>query len=503
MIEWFVEVASILPTLFAGYCIQFFCGRFAEPKLSRVKGARWAVGIVWVLIRLAGGKLFWQMDSAVLVARLLFDTALLFTFCVCWYEGNLLTKVFLTVQFISLHELSFLAGYSFLYLGKSLIDLLAEGMGDSAVSVDSFLTAVNVLSCLSLVVMGTVKCTLLFASTRNIEKNCRDREKGRMGREVVFYLLPAIAGILVSVLVRLLFITITDGVPVLLYERYPALYLIIPMIALVLLGASVYSFQIYQDMKALQEEQAEKMVLENQIAQMQSSIVEMEHLYDGIRAVKHDMKNQMAVLQNLIRKRDGGEEDEIRQYFEGMYQSVEQLDSRAHTGNAVSDAVIENKFRYAAKQVKGIRLDASGFMLPDAVAIEAYDMGIILNNGLDNAIEASVRMREKCPEAEAYIIIRSFVAKNMYFIEIENSFDGMALYRGDGGMPLSTKEDKEAHGIGLKNIRKCAVKYGGGMNTKKSSARDRSDIQMLQNDFVKAITQMTLQNGAANWMKLL
>lgn len=91
----------------------------------------------------------------------------------------------------------------------------------------------------------------------------------------------------------------------------------------------------------------------------------------------------------------------------------------------------------------------------------------------------------------------------MYFIEIENSFDGMALYRGDGGMPLSTKEDKEAHGIGLKNIRKCAVKYGGGMNTKKSSARDRSDIQMLQNDFVKAITQMTLQNGAANWMKLL
>ena len=191
-------------------------------------------------------------------------------------------------------------------------------------------------------------------------------------------------------------------------------------------------------MAALQEERAEKIVLENQITQMQSSMVEMEHLYDGIRSVKHDMKNHMAVLQNLMRKKYSGEDEEIRQYFEGMYQSVEQLDSRVHTGNAVSDAVVGSKFRYAAKKVKGIKLDARGFMLSDAVTIKAYDMGIILNNGLDNAIEACERMREKQPDAEAYITIRSFRAKNMYFIEIENSFDGAVLFHKDSGLPIST-----------------------------------------------------------------
>lgn len=86
-----------------------------------------------------------------------------------------------------------------------------------------------------------------------------------------------------------------------------------------------------------------------------------------------------------------------------MYQAVEQLDSRVHTGNAVSDAVVGSKFRYAAKRVKNIRLDAKGFVLLDAVTIKAYDMGIILNNGLDNAIEACIRMREKQPDSEAYI----------------------------------------------------------------------------------------------------
>ena len=53
---------------------------------------------------------------------------------------------------------------------------------------------------------------------------------------------------------------------------------------------------------------------------------------------------------------------------------------------------------------------------------------------------------------------------DMYFIEIENSFDGVALFHKDSGLPISTKEDKEVHGIGLKNIRKCAVKYGGDMD---------------------------------------
>lgn len=67
-------------------------------------------------------------------------------------------------------------------------------------------------------------------------------------------------------------------------------------------------------------------------------------------------------------------------------------------------------------------------------------------------------------DSETYITIRSFKAKNMYFIEIENSFDGAALFHKDSGLPISTKEDKEVHGIGLKNIRKCAIKYGGDMD---------------------------------------
>ena len=443
MAEWIMGLIGVLLCLFEGYCIQSFFGRFAVPKLCRIRNAGWAgwaAGIAWIVIRAFSEGLFSDTDSVSLIMELLFTFCTLFVFCVCWYQGNILLKIFLAVQFISLRELSFWTGYSLIYIGNGMIEALAHKAGTGMASAEYLPAVAGILSCFVVALVGAARCALLFVSTRKIAGSYCSKQRGRMGKEVAFYLLPSVAGTLVSVLVRLLLITVTDNAPVLLYEKYPALYLIIPMTALVLLGAVVFSFRIYQDMAVLQEERAEKIVLENQITQMQSSMVEMEHLYDGIRSVKHDMKNHMAVLQNLIQKRYSGEDEEIRQYFEGMRQSVEQIDSRVHTGNAVSDAVVGSKFRYAAKKVKGIRLDASKFMLTDSVTIKAYDMGIILNNGLDNAVEACMRMREKQPDAETYITIRSFRAKNMYFIEIENSFDGTAPFDKDSGFPISTKE---------------------------------------------------------------
>lgn len=322
MAEWVMGLISVLLCLFEGYCIQSFFGRFAVPKLYRIRNAGWAAGIAWIVIRAFSEGLFSDTDSVSLIMELLFTFCTLFVFCVCWYQGNVLLKIFLAVQFISLRELSFWTGYSLIYIGNEMIEALAHKAGIGMASAEYLPVAAGILSCFVVALVGAARCALLFVSTRKIAGSYCSKQRGRMGKEVAFYLLPSVAGTLVSVLVRLLLITVTDGAPVLLYEKYPVLYLIIPMIALVLLGAIVFSFRIYQNMAALQEERAEKIILENQITQMQGSMVEMEHLYDGIRSVKHDMKNHMAVLQNLIQKRYSGEDEEIRQYFEGMYQSV-------------------------------------------------------------------------------------------------------------------------------------------------------------------------------------
>ena len=197
---------------------------------------------------------------------------------------------------------------------------------------------------------------------------------------------------------------------------------------------------------------------------MRNSMVEMERLYDDIRSVKHDMKNNMEVLQNLLQRKylSGGKEDEeIKKYFEGIHHAVEQLDNWERTKNAVSDTVINKKFRFAEKEIKNIKLNADSFILPESVNIQSYDIGIILNNGLDNAIEACKRMSVKFPNSETFISIRSFYKRNLFFIKIENRFDGIVKIDKESGYPISTKEESKSQGIGLRNIRNRAKKYSG------------------------------------------
>ncbi len=51
MAEWVMGLISVLLCLFEGYCIQSFFGRFAVPKLCRIRNAGWAAGIAWIVIR--------------------------------------------------------------------------------------------------------------------------------------------------------------------------------------------------------------------------------------------------------------------------------------------------------------------------------------------------------------------------------------------------------------------------------------------------------------------
>ena len=102
---------------------------------------------------------------------LVFNTAVLFLFCVGWYKGNILLKVFLVIQFISLRELAFLAGYSFFYIGNSLIDILVYRAGDSMGSAERLLMAVSVLFCFSVAFVETIEGVMLFSSVRKIVKN--------------------------------------------------------------------------------------------------------------------------------------------------------------------------------------------------------------------------------------------------------------------------------------------------------------------------------------------
>ena len=84
----------------------------------------------------------------------------------------------------------------------------------------------------------------------------------------------------------------------------------------------------------------------------------------------------------------------------------------------------------------------------------AFDISIILNNGLDNAIEAAEK------ENDPHIYLGSYVRENLFFIEMRNTFTGY-LKTDKTGKNLCTLKEEAGHGLGLKNIKSCAAKYYG------------------------------------------
>lgn len=97
-----------------------------------------------------------------------------------------------------------------------------------------------------------------------------------------------------------------------------------------------------------------------------------------------------------------------------------------------------------------------------------FDMGIILNNLLDNAIEAC----EKLETGKGFIRLSMKRKKQFLLIDVENSFDGaVPMQMGGGFIPSTTKQNSlpsiiTEHGIGLENVRDVAERYFGGVNIK-------------------------------------
>ena len=90
--------------------------------------------------------------------------------------------------------------------------------------------------------------------------------------------------------------------------------------------------------------------------------------------------------------------------------------------------------------------------------IDIWDMGDILLNLLDNAIEAV----ENNSEENRWIKLTGIIEDNYVFIEILNPYDGeLKIVKGE---IKTTKEDEKNHGMGLKIVRKAVEKYGMTMD---------------------------------------
>jgi two-component system sensor histidine kinase AgrC len=170
------------------------------------------------------------------------------------------------------------------------------------------------------------------------------------------------------------------------------------------------------------------------------------------RKLKHDMKNHLTCIRTLIENNEIAAAKELLNEIED---TIHGLDLEISTGNNIADAILNEKHKIAHKS--GIRFEYSG-VLPQNNFINPFDISTIFSNALDNALEAA----EKCSGHDKYIKVATFIHGKCLFISIENTVGRNVKISGKE--MDSTKENKEQHGFGLKNINDSVEKYGGSLS---------------------------------------
>ena len=400
--------------------------------------------------------------------KLALSLCILVVLALCFYKAFRLITVFLTVAFQAVADISKYAAVILLAkLGDGVVGVwnrcVEKGLFKSdmalMMTLNGSMLAVQIFQYL-------VIAMLLYISLRKIVRDFKEKDYEIHRTELMFLLIPAAAGLLICVLLRIIMVTLEDNVPKMLYDRYPILTIVLPAILLLSLLSILYGVKLFQDMVYRNKAKSERVILKNQVKNMQEHMEEMERIYSEIRGMKHDMKNTLAVILQLSKEKEFflEEKDELQEYLADLNQTFDRLDMRFRTGNTVADTLLNMKYHEAVRLVPDLEMDTDRLVFPQDLKIHSYDIGIILGNAVDNAVRACRKLKEKEPEAEAFIRFVSMQKGNLLVLKVENSFDGKLVRKPLEEFPVTDKPDKENHGMGLVNIKNTVEKYHGTMD---------------------------------------
>lgn len=464
MYETLTICLQVMLALGRGYIFQYFFGCFLERRINDRRLGGLSVMMVYAAVDILASELLpSEVQSAGSVRKTLLFFLVVVMLALLFYKGFRVVTAFLTVTYLAVGEIVFFLSYTMMRLGGGLFDFLVWLLKKGYINADTLEQLVKAAAVAEQFFFYGIFLVLSYVILRKIAGSFRDKDDDIHRTELYFLIVPGMSGLLICVLLRMMMITIEDGVPRILYDRYPVFNLLVPAILILSLLAIFYSVKTFQDMIALNREKNSRIIMEKQIANMQEHMTEMERIYSGVRSMKHDMKNTLAVIMQLAAQNGGEENAGLQAYLSELHQTMDGLDMKFRTGNAVADTLLNMKYYEALGALPDIRFDADGLLFPETFHIQSYDIGVMLGNALDNAVEACRKLKAEDAGAEIFIRLYSFQKGKMFFVEVENSFNGNVIRKRRGEFPETDKADREAHGIGMANIKSVAEKYHGAV----------------------------------------
>lgn len=246
-----------------------------------------------------------------------------------------------------------------------------------------------------------------------------------------------------SVIIMVMFINIG-------FNEDNKLYLALLLFStLMMCAANIAVFYIISKQNDLIEAKEKLFFAENHIHRQ---IIHYEQLYKyqtELRMFRHDTKNRLLSMMGILKQ---GDTEKAMQALQSNLDFIDEMNkSIVDNGNPVIDAVLQSKLYDASR--KGITVKITT-RLTDRINIDELELGIIVGNALDNAIEAVEKISSS---QNKEILFNMFSSANRISISVKNP----VAENVDTDKLSTTKTDRSSHGFGVQSIKTIAQKYDG------------------------------------------
>lgn len=212
---------------------------------------------------------------------------------------------------------------------------------------------------------------------------------------------------------------------------------------------NIFVFYLYDHQIENFRMRQEKETLEIQNKYQESQLELMHGMVEQSSAQRHDFLKHISMVGYMVEQ---GDRKELSKYLKEIESNIERQQRYVDSGNFVIDSILNYKLQEMVTEDIAVTAKVT---VPAELELSVYDMNIILTNLLDNSREAVKAL----PEEDRKVDIKIDYVTECLNIRVMNAYD--TIKQNDQGEYITTKQDKEQHGYGLKNVQNVVEKYDG------------------------------------------
>lgn len=214
----------------------------------------------------------------------------------------------------------------------------------------------------------------------------------------------------------------------------------------VVIAVLIFLMILWVKNRILQEEN-NTLVMEEQL--QHQKYCEMLDVMEHNRELIHDTKHHFLVVQEYLKNE---EYENLQKYVKQVSEEFQRTVPKVYTGIKILDFILEQKRVVAQKS--GIRYEMDTMLLT-GIPMTEQETCALFGNLLDNAIEACCLVETE----EKWIKIQIKQINQLLSIELLNTFEIPCIRKQ--GVFETIKEERSAHGYGIKSMQRIVDKYQG------------------------------------------